>query len=126
MHKKEPQTINDLIKILAYNDWAWEEGIQMTHKRDRPTVVSLAEAQYPWTEKQAKLALIICKRYATKLESVGHTVRDLLGQPKYEYPFRIINSQKIIETTQDAEGVEKIELKFPYDKKLVNLIRCVK
>jgi hypothetical protein len=88
--------------------------------------VSLAEAQYPWTEKQAKLALIICKRYATKLESVGHTVRDLLGQPKYDSPFRIINSQKIIETTQDAEGVEKIELKFPYDKKLVNLIRCVK
>ena len=126
MHQKEPQTINDLVKILAYNDWAWDEGKQMTHKRDRPTVVSLAEAQYPWTEKQAKLALIICKRYATKLESVGHTVRNLLSQPKYDSPFRIINSQKIIETTQDAEGVEKIELKFPYDKKLVNLIRCVK
>ena len=125
MKKNMPKTINELIKILAYNNWAWQPSV-MSHGKDKPTVNSLAEAQYPWTEKQAKLALLICKRYATKFESVGMEVRKLLASPVYEHPFRKINSQKIIEVNQTADGFESIEMKFPYDRKLVNLIRCCK
>ena len=124
MPKTEPKTINDLIKILAYNDWAWSGS--MTHPKDKPTTVSLAEAQYPWTEKQAKLALAISKRYATKFESRNLEVKNLLKNPAYDFPFRIINAEKIIETLQDDKGIDKIELKFPYNKKLVSLIRCLK
>ena len=72
---KQPKTIDELIKILAYNEWAWFQvgGIKhLHHPKDRSTVVSLAESQYAWTEKQANLALSICKRYSTKFEKYGN------------------------------------------------------
>ena len=44
---KQPKTIDELIKILAYNEWAWFQvgGIKhLHHPKDRSTVVSLAES----------------------------------------------------------------------------------
>ena len=107
MHTDLPKTINDALKILAYNDYFWEDPQKAhvkPHPKDKQTIVSLAESQYAWTEKQAKLALGIVKRYATKFESYGIEVRNLIKNPVYEHPFRVINSEKIIELSEDHEG----------------------
>ena len=67
-----PKTINEAVKILAYNDYFWSNGPKTPmlkvnpHPKDFDTVKSLAEAQYAWTEKQGKLAVVILKRYILK------------------------------------------------------------
>tara|TARA_Y100001937_G_scaffold35648_1_gene51173 strand:- start:3989 stop:5329 length:1341 start_codon:yes stop_codon:yes gene_type:complete len=131
MHTDLPKTINEAIKILAYNEYFWYhtanpvKGKINPHHKDLETVRSLAEAQYAWTEKQAKLAVVICKRYLTKFQKHGMDIKSLLDRPQYEQPFRVINFQKSIEKYIE-EDIEKIELKFPYDKKLVRLVKLVK
>ena len=58
MSTNVPNNINEAIKILAYNEWVWDHGINFVpHPKDKATVISLAEAQYPWTEKQGRLAV---------------------------------------------------------------------
>jgi hypothetical protein len=89
-------------------------------------VRSLAESQYAWTEKQAKLALVILKRYLTKFQAHGMDIKSLLDNPSYEDEFRVISADKTIEKYTDEDGVDKIELRFPYNKKLIQLIRCLK
>ena len=69
MHTDLPKTINEALKILAYNDYFWDNPVMAhvkPHHKDKATVTSLAESQYAWTEKQARLALVILKRYLTK------------------------------------------------------------
>ena len=69
---KKPESINEALKILAYNDYFYTDSLKShinPHHKDRETVTSLAEAQYPWTEKQAKLAVIILKRYGINLNN---------------------------------------------------------
>ena len=69
-----PKTINEAINILAYNDYFYRQDPNdpkthvNPHPKDKDTVRSLAESQYPWTEKQGKLAVIILKRYLTKFQ----------------------------------------------------------
>ena len=62
MHTDLPKTINEALKILAYNDYFWVNSAHLgstaqihPHHKDKETVRSLAEAQYVWTEKQGKL-----------------------------------------------------------------------
>ena len=129
MHTDLPKTVNEALKILAYNDYFWgpdpktpNSKIQ-PHPKDKETVRSLAEAQYAWTEKQAKLALVILKRYLTKFQQHGMNIKKLLDTPKYDEEFRVINFDKSIEKYMDEDGIEKIEIRFPYNKKLIQLIR---
>ena len=55
MHTDLPKTINEALKILAYNDYFWTDPLstQKTqikpHPKDYETVRSLAESQYAWT-----------------------------------------------------------------------------
>jgi hypothetical protein len=127
-----PKTINEAVKILAYNDYFWSilpnqpKSKISPHPKDYETVKSLAEAQYAWTEKQAKLALVILKRYLTKFQAHGMDIKKLLDNPQYEAPFRVINFEKSIEKFIDIDEEEKIELHFPYNKKLIQLIRILK
>ncbi len=132
MHTDLPKTINEALKILAYNDFFWTSP-QTTvkthikpHPKDKATVTSLAESQYAWTEKQARLALVILKRYLTKFQKYGMDIKPLLDKPEYEEDFRVISFDKIIEKYTDDNGEEKIEMKFPYNKKIIQLIRCLK
>ena len=128
MHTDLPKTINEALKILAYNEYFWADPHRpkiKPHPKDFETVKSLAEAQYAWTEKQAKLALVILKRYLTKFQSYNMDIKPLLDHPKYEQPFRVINFEKSIEKFKD-EDEDKIELKFPYNKKIITLIRLLK
>jgi len=132
MHTDLPKTINEALKILAYNDYFWSAGPDAPnmkikpHPKDFQTVKSLAESQYAWTEKQARLALVILKRYLTKFQAHGMDIKKLLDNPQYEEPFRIISFDKSIEKYKDEEGVDRIEMKFPYHKKVIQLIRCMK
>ena len=129
MHTDLPKTINEALKILAYNDFLWAEApntLIKPHPKDHETVRSLAESQYAWTEKQARLALVILKRYLTKFQAHGMDIKPLLDDPKYEDEFRVISFDKVIEKYTDDDGVDKIELRFPYNKKVIQLIRCLK
>ena len=127
-----PKTINEALKILAYNDYFWSDPLstQKTqikpHPKDYNTVRSLAESQYAWTEKQARLALVILKRYLTKFQAHGMDIKKLLDNPKYEDDFRVISFDKVIEKYTDDDNVDRIEMMFPYNKKVIQLIRCMK
>ena len=81
MHTDLPKTINEALKILAYNDYFWRDTQKAQvkpHPKDLATVTSLAESQYAWTEKQGRLALVILKRYLTKFQAHGMDIKDLL------------------------------------------------
>ena len=127
-----PKTINEAINILAYNDYFYRQDPNdpkthvNPHPKDKDTVRSLAESQYPWTEKQGKLAVIILKRYLTKFHKYGISIKELLDKPIYDRPFRKIDWEKSIEKYTNEDNEELIELKFPYSKKIVSLIRCLK
>ena len=126
---KLPKSINEALKILAYNDYFYGDPLKSrisAHHKDRETVTSLAEAQYPWTEKQAKLAVVILKRYLTKFQKHKMDIKELLDNPKYDEPFRIIDFDKSIEKYKNEEEESLIDIKFPYSKKIVTLIRCLK
>ena len=129
MHTDLPKTINEALKILAYNDYFWSDPQKANikpHPKDQETVRSLAESQYVWTEKQARLALVILKRYLTKFQAHGMDIKSLLDKPQYEDEFRVISFDKSIEKFIDDDEQEKIELKFPYNKKIITLIRLLK
>ena len=132
MHTDFPKTINEAIKILAYNEFFWYNpamDVQRRinpHQKDKQTVKSLADAQYAWTEKQAKLAVVMLKRYLSKFQKYEIDIRTLVDNPVYDTPFRVINFDKIIEKFVDEENQPKIELKFPYHKKIIQLIRVLK
>ena len=115
-HTDLPITINEAINILAYNDFFYHPGPKLKnelvnpHPKDKETVMSLANAQYPWTEKQGKLALILLKRYLTRFQKHGLDIKDLLENPKYEHPFRVIDWEKSIEKFIDENNEPKIEI----------------
>ena len=132
MHTDLPKTINEALKILAYNDYFWHDGPKtpntqiQPHPKDFETVKSLAESQYAWTEKQAKLAVVILKRYLTKFQKYNLDIKDLLDMPRFDQPFRVIDFEKSIEKFITEDGDKKIEIKFPYNKKIIQLIRPLK
>ena len=129
MHTDLPKTINEALKILAYNDYFWQNpntALVKPHPKDKATVTSLAESQYAWTEKQARLALVILKRYLTKFQAHGMDIKTLLDNPVYDDEFRVISFDKVIEKYTDEDGIDRIELRFPYHKKVIQLIRCLK
>jgi len=132
MHTDLPKTINEALKILAYNDYFWSDPLstQKTqikpHPKDYETVRSLAESQYAWTEKQARLALVILKRYLTKFQAHGMDIKELLNKPVYDDDFRVISFDKVIEKYTDDDNIDWIEMRFPYNKKVIQLIRCMK
>ena len=89
-------------------------------------MISLAESQYAWTQKQARLALVILKRYLTKFQKHGMDISDLVNNPKYDADFRVINFEKAISTWTDDSGIKHIIMRFPYNKKIIQLIRTLK
>ncbi len=131
MTSNKPNTVNQALKILAYNEWAWQELQKPEekinpHPKDRATVSSLAEAQYSWTERQGKLAVVLLKRYATKFSAHGMDITHLIKNPVFDDPFRVISSAKTIEVIEEIDSDPIIEMRFPYSKKIVDLIRCLK
>jgi hypothetical protein len=69
---------------------------------------------------------VILKRYLTKFQAHGMDIKKLLDNPKYEDDFRVISFDKVIEKYTDDDNVDRIEMMFPYNKKVIQLIRCMK
>ncbi len=122
--QKTPENVTECIEILAYNDHLWEGFAP--HEKDSKTIRSLAEAPYAWTEKQAKLGLVIVKRYKTLFEKFKIDISELCENPVWRDPFRQIDYEKVIEKFTDENGEDFVEVRFPYNKKLVTLIRKLK
>ena len=53
-------------------------------------------------------------------------IKKLLDNPQYDDPFRIISFEKSIEKFIDEDEIEQIEVRFPYNKKIISLIRILK
>jgi len=69
---------------------------------------------------------VILKRYLTKFQAHGMDIKKLLDDPVYEDDFRVISFDKVIEKYTDDDNVDRIEMRFPYHKKVIQLIRCMK
>ena len=118
---KKPETINDIVRLLAYNP-----HLVISDSQDTKVCISLAESTYAWTEKQGGLALRLSIKYQGVIQKLGLDVEELIANPKYEQPFRIISFDKSIEKIIGEDNREWIRLKFPYEEKLIQLIRCLK
>ena len=105
-NSKKLCTINDIIRFLAYNSEL--TGIGSPDRRDKDFKIceSLAECIYPWTEKQAGLALKIAVKYKSLIHKIGIDVTDVIDNPTYEKPFRIINFEQSIDKTINEDGKE--------------------
>lgn len=78
------------------------------------------------TEKQGHLALRILNKHRTELRPSVPTIDDILDNPKWKNPFRVISQQKHISIIKgDFDGVTKtaITVAFPYNDQLVETMR---
>lgn len=116
-------TIEQAIQVLAYNE-QWWVGFA-PHQKDIATIKSLADNPYAYTEKQGKLAVAMLKRYHTLFQKFGVDLTELLNKPVYREPFRTIDYEKSIQYHEDQNG-KWLTFKFPYNKKIIELVRCLK
>jgi hypothetical protein len=112
--------IEDLVKLFA-------SKLQLGNF-DQRIATSLADQAYrenPFTEKQAVIALRLIKKYRRQFVNLGITTVDsLLDNPKYKYPFRVVDRRKTAEIFKEFETKKKfICLKFPYSQEVVDKIK---
>ena len=119
------ESMEAALKILAYNTGGVFQNSGV-HDKDFKTILSLADAPYAWTEKQGSLATIFLKRYKTLLDKFGFDTDELINNPRYDQPFRVISFEKSIDTFTAEDGREILEMRFPYNEKIIALIRCLK
>jgi len=113
--------IEDLITLLAFtpkvnlNNW------------DRQMVYSFSDQigrGNGFTEKQAGVAVRILKRHAATLTNlIKQDAGKFLENPVYKFPFRKLNSLKLISIIDDPIYSRAIKLEFPYNEELVKSIR---
>ena len=119
------ESIEAALKILAYNTGGVFQNSGV-HDKDFKTIQSLADAPYAWTEKQGSLATMFLKRYKTLIDKFGFDTDELINNPRYDQPFRVISFEKSIDTFTAEDGREILEMRFPYNEKIIALIRCLK
>ena len=119
------ESIEAALKILAYNTGGVFQNSGV-HDKDFKTIQSLADAPYAWTEKQGSLATMFLKRYKTLIDKFGFDTDELINNPRYDQPFRVISFEKSIDTFTAEDGREVLEMRFPYNEKIIALIRCLK
>jgi hypothetical protein len=119
------ESMEAALKILAYNTGGVFQNSGV-HDKDFKTIQSLADAPYAWTEKQGSLATMFLKRYKTLIDKFGFDTDELINNPRYDQPFRVISFEKSIDTFTAEDGREILEMRFPYNEKIIALIRCLK
>ena len=119
------ESMEAALRILAYNTGGVFQNSGV-HDKDFKTIQSLADAPYAWTEKQGNLAMMFLKRYKTLLDKFGFDTDELVNNPRYDQPFRVISFEKSIDTFSAEDGREVLEIRFPYNEKIIALIRCLK
>lgn len=75
-----------------------------------------------FTEKQSNLAIIILKKNAAALSIFGD-IAQFINDPKYKLPIRKLDTTKKISIVSDSTYGKVIKVQFPYDEKLITLIR---
>ena len=119
------ESMEAALKILAYNTGGVFQNSGV-HDKDFKTIQSLADAPYAWTVKQGSLAMMFLKRYKTLIDKFGFDTDELINNPRYDQPFRVISFEKSIDTFTAEDGREVLEMRFPYNEKIIALIRCLK
>jgi hypothetical protein len=119
------ESMEAAIRILAYNTGGIFQNSGV-HDKDFKTIQSLADAPYAWTEKQGNLATMFLKRYKTLLDKFGFDTDELINNPRYDQPFRVISFEKSIDIYIAEDGREILEMRFPYNEKIIALIRCLR
>jgi len=119
------ESLEAALRILAYNTGGVFQNSGV-HDKDFKTIQSLADAPYAWTEKQGNLAMMFLKRYKTLLDKFGFDTDELINNPRYDQPFRVISFEKSIDIFAAEDGREILEMRFPYNEKIIALIRCLK
>jgi hypothetical protein len=119
------ESMEAALRILAYNTGGIFQ-YSGVHDKDFKTIQSLADAPYAWTEKQGNLAMMFLKRYKTLLDKFGFDTNELINNPRYDQPFRVISFEKSIDTYTAEDGREILEMRFPYNEKIIALIRCLR
>ena len=76
------------------------------------------------TEKQAKLAIKLLKKYSGFLTvSLKQDISNFLANPTFKKGIRIIDSSKSVDFFLEKEGIGFFLIKFPYDIKILNEIK---
>lgn len=120
MHQNSTiKTVEDAIEIVAYND----DFCPDLHLKNK--AMSLAMARSTWTEKQGKLAIYILKQCESNLSYANIEISELLKSPVFESTFRVIDKEKYLKIIQTGSR-KTLAMKFPYQEKLVNYMRCIK
>ena len=126
----QPRTLESLeyaMRILTYNTGPATEPLRSgAHDKDFKIIQSLADAPYAWTEKQGKLAMMFLKRYKTLMDKFGYNTDELIKNPRYDQPFRVISFEKSVDVFSAEDGREVLEMRFPYNEKIIQLVRCLK
>ena len=129
MHKH--QFVEDYMEIIAgykepngktnNNLFTVCETIINLARYDMKVVPSLAEQSYGgkgYTDKQAKLALELVIKYERQLHKHGVDIDPVKVNPQYRLPIREIDRSTRLWIEDDV-----IHLRFPYDVKLIELVR---
>ena len=126
----QPRTLESLeyaMRILTYNTGTAAQPLRSgAHDKDFKIIQSLADAPYAWTEKQGKLAMMFLKRYKTLMDKFGYDTDELINNPRYDQPFRTISFEKSVDVFTAEDGREVLEMRFPYNEKTIQLVRCLK
>jgi hypothetical protein len=76
------------------------------------------------TEKQATASLKILKKYQKSLSAciIGN-IADALANPKFKFPFRVINKKNLISIVPYPAFNKAIKVEFPYNQELIDNIK---
>lgn len=109
--------IEDLIQKLCHSSI----NLNLFDKKFVLSLYNQLNSGIFFTEKQAKLALTVLKKYKIKLSiELNQDILLFLENPQYRHAFRQINLYKTIEIVNYKNSKRVIKVSFPYDENLIS------
>lgn len=109
--------IEDLIQKLAYSSI----NLNLFDKKFVLSLYNQLNSGIFFTEKQARLAVTVLKKYKIKLSiELNQDILSFLENPQYRHAFRQINLYKTIEIISYKNSKRAIKVSFPYDENLIS------
>lgn len=71
----------------------------------------------PLTKNQADYVIKILKQYRDNLQNLGYDLEQIIQNPTWKHPFRIIDQTRKISVEQDEDGIYWLCFQFPYSLK---------
>jgi hypothetical protein len=123
--------IEDLLLTLCNRNYLGHyvnSGVR-TNNFDSPVITSLGNQilmNNGLTEKQFNLAVKLCKKYYQQLNSFYKTdILEYITSPTNRIPLRTFSQERAVRVVT-VENVKYFELKFPYDRELIEKLRNFK